>query len=135
MAKALTDIAIANLKPGPARYEKPDAGARGLRVIIQPSGRKSFAVRYRNAAGRARKLTLPGGITLAAARKLAADALLELAQGKDPGTAKQDARRGARSRVDARRWPNAWSKRPGRIRRSTRSNGGTSRIRCGTGAQ
>jgi len=100
MAKALTDIAIANLKPGPARYEKPDAGARGLRVIIQPSGRKSFAVRYRNAAGRARKLTLPAGITLAAARKLAADALLEVAQGRDPGSAKRDARRNANARGD-----------------------------------
>ena len=101
MAKALTDIAIQNLKPRPAgRYEVPDPGARGLRVVVQPSGRKSFAVRYRNAAGRARKLTLPAGITLAAARKLAADALLEVAQGRDPGTAKQEARHGVRSRAD-----------------------------------
>src|SRR5215467_12673109 len=92
MAKALTDIAIQKLKPGAARYEVPDRGARGLRVVVQPSGRKSFAVRYRNAAGRARKLTLPGGIALAAARKLAADALLEVAQGKDPAVAKQTAR-------------------------------------------
>jgi integrase len=100
VAKALTDIAIQNLKPRAVRYEVPDAGARGLRVIVQPSGVRSFAVRYRNAAGRARKLTLPGGITLAAARKLAADAMLEVAQGHDPGGAKQAARDGARSRVD-----------------------------------
>jgi integrase len=98
MPRALTDIAIQNLKPRAVRYEKPDPGARGLRVVVQPSGFKSFAVRYRNAAGRARKLTLPGGITLAAARKLAADALLEVAQGKDPGTAKQVARRTAGAR-------------------------------------
>jgi integrase len=98
--RPLTDIAIQNLKARAARYEVPDPGARGLRVIVQVSGHKGFAVRYRNAAGRARKLTLPGGIGLAAARKLAADAMLEVAQGKDPGTAKQDARRGARSRVD-----------------------------------
>jgi hypothetical protein len=98
--RALTDIAIQNLKARAVRYEVPDPGARGLRVVVQPTGSKSYAVRYRNATGWARKLTLPDGITLAAARKLAADALLEVAQGKDPGTAKQDARRGARSRVD-----------------------------------
>jgi len=81
VAKALTDIAIQKLKPRAVRYEVSDPGARGLRVVVQPSGRKSFAVRYRNAAGRARKLTLAAGIALAAARKLAADALLEVAQG------------------------------------------------------
>src|SRR5262245_52522077 len=72
--KTLTDIAIRNLKPRSARYEVPDLGARGLRVIVFPTGRKSFAVRYRNTAGRTRKFTLPGGISLAAARKLAGDA-------------------------------------------------------------
>jgi integrase len=100
MPKALTDIAIQNLKPRAIRYEVPDPGARGLRVIVQPSGRKSFAVRYRNAGGRPRKLTLAAGITLAAARKLTADALLEVAQGQDPGTAKQSARRAAGARAD-----------------------------------
>src|SRR5262249_30144848 len=48
--------------------------------------------------GRARKLTLQGGVTLAAARKLAADALLEVAQGKDPAVAKRAARRTAGAR-------------------------------------
>jgi integrase len=101
VAKALTDISIQNLKPRAVRYEAPDPGARGLRVVVQPSGVKSFAVRYRNAAGRARKLTFTAGITLAAARKLAADALFEVAQGHDPAAAKQAARRGqVRSRAD-----------------------------------
>jgi len=98
MPRALTDITVRNLKPRAVRYEVPDGGARGLRVVVQSSGFKSFAVRYRNAAGRARKLTLPGGITFAAARKLAADALLEVAQGKDPATAKQAVRRTAGAR-------------------------------------
>src|SRR5262245_27606592 len=98
--RPLTDIAVQKLKPRAVRYEVPDAAARGLRVVVQPSGRKSYAVRYRNGAGRARKLTLPAGITLAAARKLAADALLEVAQGRDPGNAKRDARRNAGARGD-----------------------------------
>jgi integrase len=98
--RPLTDIAIQKLKPGTKRYEKPDPSARGLRVVVQPSGRKNFAVRYRNAAGRARKLTLPAGITLAAARKLAGDAMLEVAQGRDPATDKQRARTGTRSKAD-----------------------------------
>jgi integrase len=100
MAKTLTDIALQKLKPRADRYEVPDLGARGLRVIVQPSGCKSLAVRYRNAAGRARKLTLPAGISLAAARKFTADVMLEVAQGRDPATAKQVARRAARSQID-----------------------------------
>ena len=98
--RPLTDITIANLRPRAASYEVPDPGARGLRVVVNPTGRKSFIVRYRNAAGRTRKLTLAAGVTLAAARKLAADAMLEVAQDRDPATTKQVARRGARSRVD-----------------------------------
>jgi integrase len=97
--RPLTDITIANLKPRAAPFEVPDPGARGLRVVVYPTGRKSFIVRYRNAAGRTRKLTLTPGVTLAAARKLAADALLEVAQDKDPATTKQAERSGARSRA------------------------------------
>jgi integrase len=111
--RPLTPIAIENLKPGSKRYEVPDGGARGLRVVVQPSGRKSFAVRYRNAAGHARKFTLPAGITLAAARKLAADALLEVAQGNDPATSKQEARRARGTRTDdtIERWAKAFIER------------------------
>src|SRR5215831_16365632 len=98
--RPLTDIAIQKLKPRVAQYEMPDAGARGLRVVVHPTGRKSFVVRYRNAAGRTRKLTLTAGVTLAAARKLAADALLDVAQGRDPAAAKQAARRNADAHRD-----------------------------------
>jgi integrase len=90
-SKALTDIAIRNLKPGPARREIPDPGARGLYVIVHTSGKKSFAARYRH-AGLPRKLTLQGGISLSMARKLCADAMHEVAQGRDPAQAKQTAK-------------------------------------------
>ena len=92
--KKLTDLAIRNLKAGPTRREISD-GKNGLFVILQPGGRKSFAVRYRF-DGRPRKLTLPRGITLAAARKAAADAIHEIEQGHDPGAAKQRAREAKR---------------------------------------
>lgn len=95
--KALTAISIEKLKPGPERREIPDPGARGLYVIIQPSGRKGFAVRYRNAAGKPCKLTLTPGISLTAARKAAADALFEVQQGRDPAGAKQAAKDEARA--------------------------------------
>jgi integrase len=90
MAKRLTDIAVRNLKSSATRYEVPDGAARGLYVVCQPSGRKGFAVRYRF-GGKPRKLTLPGNVTLAAARKLAAEAMHEIEQGRDPGIAKQEA--------------------------------------------
>jgi integrase len=89
-AKAFTDISIKHLKPGPVRREVPDPGARGLYCVVQPSGRKGFALRYRHNSV-PRKLTLPAGISLAAARKLAADALYQVAQGIDPAEAKKAA--------------------------------------------
>ena len=57
MPKPLTAIAIANLKPKPQRYEVSDGGCRGLRVVVFPSKKKSFVVRFRY-RGLQRKLTL-----------------------------------------------------------------------------
>ena len=96
MAKGFTDIAIRNLKAGDVRREIPDPGAHGLYVVVQPSGKKSFAVRYRF-GGTPRKLTLPGALTLAAARKLASDALYEVAKGNDPAESKKAAQQKAKT--------------------------------------
>lgn len=63
---------------------------------MQPTGRKSFAVRYR-VNGRSRKLTLPRGITLAAARKAATDALHEVEQGRDPAVTKRERKQADRA--------------------------------------
>jgi integrase len=89
MARKLTAKTIENLKPGPQRREISDGGS-GLWLVMQPSGRRSWAVRYRF-AGRSTKLTLGGwpALTLAAARKAAADALHELARGHDPAAARK----------------------------------------------
>jgi integrase len=87
--KPLTAITVEKLKPRTDRYEVGDPGARGLRVVVQPSGRKSFILRYR-CGGKPKKHTIgPVVIGLAAARKVAGDAMFELAQGRDPGAAKR----------------------------------------------
>jgi integrase len=92
MAKILTDISIKKLKPGSVRMEIPDGGCKGLRVIVQPTGVRSFALRYRY-AGKPAKLTIgPIEIGLAAARKIAADAQLDLTMGRDPSAVKRTAK-------------------------------------------
>jgi integrase len=104
----LTDIAIRNLRPkaGPKAWEKPDG--RGLYILVGVTGAKSFVMRYRR-DGRPAKLTLgkwlppeerpatpPTDVrigdlmTLATARKLAADIKLQLNRGHDPAAVKRD---------------------------------------------
>jgi len=85
MARHITELGLRALKPRDRRYEKPIG--RGLSVIVQPSGVKSFAVRYRF-GGRTRKLTLSGGLSLAAAHRATADALYKVEQGIDPAAAR-----------------------------------------------
>jgi integrase len=91
MAK-LTAKFVENLKPGAQRREISDH-ANGLFLISQPSGVRSFAVRYRY-AGKSVKLTLGKfpAMTLADARKAAADAQHALVLGENPAKAKVDAK-------------------------------------------
>jgi integrase len=99
MARKLTALAVekATAKDG-KRTEIADAGS-GLYLIVQPSGVKSWAARYRF-AGKPRKLTLgaPESMTLAQARAAVAAALAELAQGRDPGVSKQETEAAERER-------------------------------------
>ena len=93
MAKLLTAQAVEKLKPGAVRREVADARLTGLYLVIQPSGTKSWAVRYRY-AGNPRKLTLGPypAIDVAKARKRAGDALEALAEGLDPAAEKRAAK-------------------------------------------
>src|SRR5262249_48567112 len=79
MAKLTTKF-LESVKPAPARREIPDAGCRGLYLVVQPTGRKAWVVRYRY-RGDTRKLTLDPGLSLAEARKAATAALHELERG------------------------------------------------------
>lgn len=86
MAKRLTAAAVDKLRANRAkRREIPDAQAPGLHLIIQPSGKKSWAVRYRF-GGSPRKLTLGGypAISLKDAREQAAAARDAVDRGVDP---------------------------------------------------
>jgi Arm DNA-binding domain len=103
MATKLTTIAVENAKPKRiagvlVRNEIADRGCPGLYLLIQPSGLRSWAFRYR-ADGRSRKLTLgdadvtmPGALTLAAARAAAAQARHGVELGTDPAAEKKAAR-------------------------------------------
>jgi integrase len=98
---ALTAKKIENIRPGDERQEIADGGCRGLYLVVQPSGRKSWAVRYRF-NGKPRKLTLDGIASLAEARKAATNALHELELGNDPAGLKFDAK-AAKERAAAAR--------------------------------
>jgi integrase len=99
MAKQLTAAAVLRLRPGRQRREVRDGACAGLRLIIQTSGHKSWALRFRRPSGQSAKLTLgpvdltgkemesdpviDAPLTLAAARRLAMDVHRERAMGKD----------------------------------------------------
>lgn len=90
MPKALTAKSVEQAKPHPnARREIPDGLLTGLYLVVQESGAKSWAVRYRHAA-KTRKLTL-GSLSvldLAEAREEARTALQAVARGDDPAAAR-----------------------------------------------
>ena len=101
MGKALTALAIEKMQPGASRREVPDGLVAGLYLVVQPSGAKSWAVRYR-AGGVPRKHTIDSypKIDLRAARDLAQRALVEVARGNDPGADKKAARVAAKAPAD-----------------------------------
>lgn len=110
MAKVFTPKSVRSAKPAEVRQEIADAGCKGLYLVIQPGGSKSWAFRYR-LVGSTKKLTLgPAYLgddeiaqpaldqanTLAGARKLAGEAALLVAKGIDPAKQKFATRERAR---------------------------------------
>jgi Arm DNA-binding domain len=114
LAKVLTPLAVRAAKSGKARREIPDPGCRGLYLVVQPAGGKSWAFRYRF-NGKPKKLTI-GPVylgkdepeeatldhpnTLAGARKLAGEAALQVAKGIDPAKHKKREQLQARLRAE-----------------------------------
>jgi hypothetical protein len=94
MAKALTAKSVEQIKPDPQRRrEVPDGLLTGLYFVVQPSGAKSWAVRYRH-GGQPRKLTLGAYpmLELGHARDAARTALQAVSKGEDPAALKKAAR-------------------------------------------
>jgi integrase len=94
----LTDVQIKKLALPDARKEVPDGKVNGLYLVVQPSGAKSWAVRYR-VAGQPKKLTLGPypAIDLATARKRAQEAVGDVAGGRDPSAEKKASRAASRA--------------------------------------
>jgi integrase len=97
--KPLTAAAVAKYRPAAGRRLIRDAGAQSLYLVVHPSGRKSWMMRFRRPSGKPGKIVLgpvhaegepPGEptigmpLTLAGARMLAAAVHRERAQGRDP---------------------------------------------------
>jgi integrase len=89
----LTAKSVDSSKPTNKRREVPDALLPGLYLVVQPSGAKSWAVRYRY-GGRPRKHTLGAypALDLKTARELGAKALRAAARGADPAGEKKQER-------------------------------------------
>ncbi|MGO8739255.1 tyrosine-type recombinase/integrase [Rhodoblastus sp.] len=94
----LTELQIENFPKPESRREVPDGKIAGLYLVLQPSGAKSWALRYR-VAGAPKKFTIGPypAISLAAARKKAQKALGEVVDGTDPSATKKAAREAARA--------------------------------------
>jgi integrase len=100
----LTDVQIKKLATPTTRREVPDGKITGLYLILQPSGARSWALRYRS-AGKPAKLTLGPypALDLANARRRAQEALGEVASGKNPAAEKKaahEAQKAASSTAD-----------------------------------
>ncbi|SDF15463.1 tyrosine-type recombinase/integrase [Thalassobaculum litoreum] len=118
MAAKLTVASVNSATAGTARREIRDGGADGLFLVIQPSGAKSWALRYRHrgqprkltlgtvppdAAGSTADPTLGGVLTLTDARALAKIQQAAIARGADPAGERREAKRAANGREAADR--------------------------------
>ncbi len=91
MATRLTDKFVSNVQGAGSRKEYLDALLPGLALVVQPSGKKSWAVRYRDASKKPTKLTLGPFpmIGLGEAREQAREVLQRVAKGEDVAAEKR----------------------------------------------
>ena len=95
MANKLTKTTVDGLRPKADRDAFLWCGElRGFGVRVKPSGVKTFLIQYRTDHGNTRRYSLGqhGRLTVEEARKQAKIKLAEVAQGRDPSTARKSAR-------------------------------------------
>jgi integrase len=97
----LTVRSVETIRPSAERREIPDGIMPGLYLIVQPSGAKSWAVRYRH-QGQPRKHTIGSfpTVDLKTARLLGGKALRAAAEGRDPGREKMQSRAAKADSID-----------------------------------
>ena len=103
MRAFLTKENAASAKGEAARYELRDRKVLGLRLVVQPSGLRTWVLRYTTKTGRYRKFTIGeygDKLKLEEAREIAADEKLKIVKGADPGAEKAEARRKAAAGID-----------------------------------
>jgi hypothetical protein len=120
MAKSLTAAAVKNYKPDEKRRrEIHDGGCPGLYLVVQTTGHRSWALRFRRPSGKSAKLhlgpvDLSGSesenepvigqpLTLASARRLAADIHHRRAKGRDVVADIDTAKRRQKSEQETKR--------------------------------
>ena len=86
----LTDVSVRKAAPTTKRQEIADGQTPGLYLIVQPSGSKSWAVRY-SRGGKVMKVTLGGypALPLVEARRRALGIAASVANGADPAADKK----------------------------------------------
>jgi integrase len=100
-AVRITKRTIDAAAPGASRYELWDADLKGFGLRVEPSGAKSFIVRYRAGAGgrsapkRFVSLGRYGHLTPEEARRMAREVLGAAAQGEDPAAHRDNRRKAA----------------------------------------
>jgi integrase len=92
----LTDVSVRKAAPTTKRQEIADGQTPGLYLLVQPSGSKSFAVRY-SREGRVKKVTLGPypALSLIEARRRALGIAAGVANGADPAEEKKAERKAA----------------------------------------
>ncbi len=106
MKRPLTALAIEHAKPRAKRYALPDIGHPGLRVLVYPSGVRTFVYRFRRGDKQDVTVVLgpasgPGALTLVQAREAAGDARRQRAMGADPADQKRATRKAEAARIAA----------------------------------